>query len=189
MINYSFYYHIKESTRKNYNSSSTNTQLDEVKTHSLKSSPPQTPSTKENAQSVLDNEKIDSASGDLRDVKDQNNGRSHLSSFGSRPGNVSLSHRESVSESTGIQHNRSSSVNSETSYYADLTEAPMIDQEDIYTLTVHVRSFSEAVNSFRNTFIDAEGGCLTNARDPIPTYLLFLSLLYYLYINTDLKIT
>lgn len=156
---YSLYYFIKDSQRKNYSLPSTNSQADEVKARSLSSSPPQTPNTTETTQNWLENEKSSSSAGDIKDSKDQRNGKSYLNFSGSRSGtSVSLSHRESISESTGIVHNRSSSVNSETSFYGDLTEVPMIDQEDINTLTIHVKSFSEAVSSLRNTFVVAEGG-------------------------------
>lgn len=68
----------------------------------------------------------------------------------SRPG---LIHRES----TTSLHDRSSSVNSETSLFGDLIEAPMVDQEDIIALTHHVRAFSEALSALRNTFFEPTG--------------------------------
>lgn len=68
----------------------------------------------------------------------------------SRPG---LIHRESVNSF----HDRSGSVNSETSLYGELIEAPMVDQEDIIALTHHVRAFSEALSALRNTFFELTG--------------------------------
>lgn len=65
------------------------------------------------------------------------------------------SHRESFSSVTFPD--RSNSVNSDTSYYTEAAEAPMIVQEDIIALTFHVRTFSEALSSLRNTFIECEG--------------------------------
>lgn len=68
---------------------------------------------------------------------------------------TSAPHRESFSSVTFPD--RSNSVNSESSYYTEAAEAPMILQEDIIALTFHVRSFSEALSSLRNTFIECEG--------------------------------
>ena len=68
---------------------------------------------------------------------------------------AATSHRESFSSVTFPD--RSNSVNSDTSYYAEAAEVPMIVQEDIIALTCHVRTFSEALGSLRNTFIECEG--------------------------------
>lgn len=68
---------------------------------------------------------------------------------------AATSHRESFSSVTFPD--RSNSVNSDTSYYAEAAEVPMIVQEDIIALTCHVRTFSEALSSLRNTFIECEG--------------------------------
>ncbi|XP_020617718.1 minor histocompatibility protein HA-1-like, partial [Orbicella faveolata] len=67
---------------------------------------------------------------------------------------AATSHRESFSSVTFPD--RSNSVNSDTSYYAEAAEVPMIVQEDIIALTCHVRTFSEALSSLRNTFIECE---------------------------------
>lgn len=67
---------------------------------------------------------------------------------------ASTPHRESFSSVTFPD--RSNSVNSEGSYYNEVADAPMILQEDIIALTVHVRTFSEALSSLRNTFIECE---------------------------------
>lgn len=64
-------------------------------------------------------------------------------------------HRESFSSVSFPD--RSNSVNSESSYYTEAVEAPMILQEDIIALTYHVRTFSEALSALRNTFIECEG--------------------------------
>ena len=64
-------------------------------------------------------------------------------------------HRESFSSVPFPD--RSNSVNSESSYYTEAVEAPMILQEDIIALTYHVRTFSEALSALRNTFIECEG--------------------------------
>lgn len=71
-----------------------------------------------------------------------------------KPVTASL-HRESFSSVNFTD--RSNSVNSETSYYTEAAEVPMIVQEDIIALTLHVRTFSEALSSLRNTFIECEG--------------------------------
>lgn len=68
---------------------------------------------------------------------------------------ASTSHRESFS--SVAFPDRSNSVNSDTSFYAEAAEVPMIVQEDIIALTCHVRTFSEALSSLRNTFIECEG--------------------------------
>ena len=74
-------------------------------------------------------------------------------------------HRESFSSVTFPD--RSNSVNSETSYYTEAAEAPMIVQEDIIALTVHVRTFSEALSSLRNTFIECEGKVLFTTAESV----------------------
>lgn len=72
-----------------------------------------------------------------------------------KPVAAATTHRESFSSVTFPD--RSNSVNSDTSYYTEAAEAPMIVQEDIIALTFHVRTFSEALSSLRNTFIECEG--------------------------------
>ena len=83
---------------------------------------------------------------------------------------AATSHRESFSSVT--LPDRSNSVNSDTSYYAEAAEVPMIVQEDIIALTCHVRTFSEALSSLRNTFIECEGKkkCLLKH----PVYVVYL---------------
>ena len=121
-------------------------------------SPPQTPGTNEASQTYLENELSRQPPREIRDSQQQRNNKSNVN-HGSRPNSsASLRHRESIS-STGAIHDRSSSVNSEASYYADFIETPMIDQGDIIALTHHVRSFSDALSSLRNTFVEGEGGC------------------------------
>lgn len=68
---------------------------------------------------------------------------------------ATIQHKESCSSVSFPD--RSNSVNSEGSYYNEAAEAPMILQEDIIALTVHVRTFSEALSSLRNTFIECTG--------------------------------
>ncbi|KAL9950291.1 hypothetical protein ACROYT_G042770 [Oculina patagonica] len=75
----------------------------------------------------------------------------------SQPTKPVTSHRESRESFSSVTFpDRSNSVNSDTSYYVEAAEAPMIVQEDIIALTFHVRTFSEALSSLRNTFIECE---------------------------------
>ena len=69
---------------------------------------------------------------------------------------------------------RSNSVNSDTGYYNETTEEPMILQEDIIALTCHVRKFSEALSSLRNTFIECEGKDVYKGALPV-VYLFIVS--------------
>lgn len=71
-----------------------------------------------------------------------------------RPQNRASNHRESL---TSLGHDRSGSVNSETSLYSDLIELPMVDQDDIIALTHHVRAFSEALGVLKSTFFEDTG--------------------------------
>lgn len=71
-----------------------------------------------------------------------------------RPQSRASNHRESL---TSLGHDRSGSVNSESSLFSDLIELPMVDQEDIIALTDHVRAFSEALGALRNTFFENSG--------------------------------
>jgi len=71
-----------------------------------------------------------------------------------RPQNRSSNPRESP---TSYGHDRSGSLNSESSLFSDFIELPMVDQEDIIALTDHVRAFSEALAALRNTFLEKSG--------------------------------
>lgn len=88
-------------------------------------------------------------------VPDLRQGIRHVRSTSQPTKPVTTPHRESFSSVTFPD--RSNSVNSETSYYTEAAEVPMIVQEDIIALTCHVRTFSEALGSLRNTFIECEG--------------------------------
>lgn len=78
----------------------------------------------------------------------------HVRSASQPSGTSTTSHRESFSSVTFPD--RSNSVNSDTGYYNETAEEPMILQEDIIALTCHVRKFSEVLSSLRNTFIECE---------------------------------
>lgn len=91
-------------------------------------------------------------------VPDLRLGFRHARSISQPTSVTAASHRESFSSVT--LQDRSNSVNSDTSYYTEAAEVPMILQEDIIALTFHVRTFSEALSSLRNTFIECEGKCV-----------------------------
>ncbi|XP_022783063.1 rho GTPase-activating protein 45-like isoform X2 [Stylophora pistillata] len=78
----------------------------------------------------------------------------HVRSISQPSGLSTTSHRESFSSVTFPD--RSNSVNSDTGCYTETAEEPMILQEDIIALTCHVRNFSDALSSLRNTFIECE---------------------------------
>lgn len=96
----------------------------------------------------------------------------HVRSASQPSGTSTTSHRESFSSVTFPD--RSNSVNSDTGYYNETAEEPMILQEDIIALTCHVRKFSEALSSLRNTFIECEGKNVYKGALPV-VYLFIVS--------------
>lgn len=119
------------------------------------------PSTETNFNNVQDNtnSSVHAKENDSDVLESHNssstlNSEARVASRSPRPQIRSLNHRESL---TSLGHDRSGSVNSESSVYSDLIELPMVDQEDIISLTYHVRTFSEALAALRNTFSEESG--------------------------------
>ena len=147
---------IKESVRKKTPSSPTSEPHRGIFSQRSSSPAPSPLQNRRTVSSDASSSRVENGLQLSQSVPDLRYGVKHVRSS-SQPSKSAAStpHRESFSSVTFPD--RSNSVNSEGSYYNEVADAPMILQEDIIALTVHVRTFSEALSSLRNTFIECEG--------------------------------
>lgn len=144
---------VKESVRKKTPTSPTSESFRGPFSHRSSSPAPSPLPSRRTASTDASSSRVKNGFQLSQSVPDLRYGVKHVRSV-SQPSKsaATTQHKESCSSVTFPD--RSNSVNSEGSYYNEAAEAPMILQEDIIALTLHVRTFSEALSSLRNTFIE-----------------------------------